>query len=449
MLFLQLFVLGCFLVIVISLFIEEVDYLSFSFAAMFAAVVATFIFLPEAITVEDMMHSVEWEVVFFLITLFVIVEILDDVKVFQEVALRLTTKFHTNTRKFFWIICLVSTVSASFIEDISVAIIFVPMIIGTSEKMRINPAPILMGMTICINLAATLTPFGSAQNILIANDFNLTTGWFFANLGIFFIVGTFLTLFLLDRFYLKKHLNEIWVPHCEENDEPIEFGHFEELELVIMEEHINNSAYRKNIIALIVFFMLLIIVPSFVLVGIFGLVMFVFINPRKGEKGKKKVEISYYLSRVDYKIIFFFICLFILVYCMELNGILLVLEDIIIAIAPENLFFLCIIILLLTSILSGFLDNVPVTVLFIPIIGVLIGTGYASTPLLIAFILGINLGGNIFPQGSAADMMTLQLSDKYCVDDMNYKQLLKVGGTFALLHITLGIIYLAVIIPFY
>lgn len=107
------------------------------------------------------------------------------------------------------------------------------------------------------------------------------------------------------------------------------------------------------------------------------------------------------------------------------------------------------IILLITSILSGFLDNVPVTVLFIPVIQVLIGTGYASTPLLIAFILGINLGGNIFPQGSAADMMTLELSGKYCVEDMNYKELLKVGGTFALLHITLGIIYLAVIIPFY
>jgi Na+/H+ antiporter NhaD/arsenite permease-like protein len=65
---------------------------------------------------------------------------------------------------------------------------------------------------------------------------------------------------------------------------------------------------------------------------------------------------------------------------------------------------------------------------------------------LIAFILGINLGGNILPQGSAADMMTLELSKKYCADDLNYKRLLKVGGLFAIYHIILGIGYLAIVI---
>ena len=114
--------------------------------------------------------------------------------------------------------------------------------------------------------------------------------------------------------------------------------------------------------------------------------------------------------------------------------------------APNNLFLLCIFILIVTSILSGLLDNLPVTILFIPIIQVLFDAGFASAPLLIAFILGINLGGNILPQGSAPDMMTLELSNKYCVYDMNYKRLLKTGGLFALYHIILGIVYLAVLI---
>ncbi|MFX1274772.1 MAG: SLC13 family permease, partial [Promethearchaeota archaeon] len=146
------------------------------------------------------------------------------------------------------------------------------------------------------------------------------------------------------------------------------------------------------------------------------------------------------------KLIFFFICLFILLYCMEVNGTIKLIEDFVKIIAPNNLFLMSILILIMTSLLSGFLDNVPVTVLFIPIIGVLSNSGFARAPLLIAFILGINLGGNILPQGSAADMMTLELSTKYCVDDMNYKRLLKVGGLFALLHIVLGIGYLALII---
>ena len=444
--FLQIFVLACFSVVIIALFREETDFLTYTIAAMFAAVVATFIFLPEAITVEHMIMAVEWEVIFFLISLFTIVEILDDKNIFQEIALRITTKFETNTRKFFWVMCLISTLSAAFIEDISVAIIFIPMIINTSQKMKINPAPILLGMTICINLAATLTPFGSAQNILIANKFNLSTNWFFMSLGIYFIIGTLTTLFLLDRFVLKKKLNEVWIPHCDENEEPMEQEHLEEHELVILEEHIDNKVFYKNLIALGVFFFLLIAIPNILFVGLLGLLIFIFINPNRNKKGKRKVDISSYMGKVDYKLVFFFISLFILVYCMEVNGTLLLLEDFVVLITPNELFLVSIFILIVTSLLSGFLDNVPVTVIFIPIIQVLTTTGLAPTPMLIAFILGINLGGNIFPQGSAADMMTLELSEKYCADDLNYRVLLKVGGIFAIFHILLGIGYLAIIV---
>jgi Na+/H+ antiporter NhaD/arsenite permease-like protein len=216
LIFLQLFVIFCFVIVIVALFRERTDFLTYSVAAMLASATATFLFSPTPFSIEEFILAIDWPVIFFLISLFTIVVILEEQLIFQEVALRITKKFSTNTRKFFWAICLISTLSAAFIEDVSVAIIFVPMIVSTSEKMRINPAPILLGMTICINLAATLTPFGSAQNILIANEFNLSTSWFFSNIAIYFIIGTLLTLFLLDKFVLRKHLDEIWVPHCNE-----------------------------------------------------------------------------------------------------------------------------------------------------------------------------------------------------------------------------------------
>ena len=131
-------------------------------------------------------------------------------------------------------------------------------------------------------------------------------------------------------------------------------------------------------------------------------------------------------------------------------GLIGIIEGLVVMISPDNLFLMSILVLIITSVLSGFLDNVPVTVLFIPIIQVLITSGSSpessSVPLLIAFILGINLGGNFLPQGSAADMMTLELSAKYCVEGMNYRKLLKIGGLFALFHVIMGIGYLAIVI---
>ena len=445
-LFLQLFVILCFVVVIIALFREKTDFLTYSVAAMLAAATATYLFSPDSLSIHDFITAIDWPVIFFLISLFTIVVILEEQLIFQEVSLRITKKFKTNTRKFFWVICLISTLSAAFIEDVSVAIIFIPMIIGTSEKMRINPTPILLGMTICINLAATLTPFGSAQNILIADKFNLSTNWFFANLSVYFIVGTFITLFLLDYFVLRKHMNEIWVPHCDEYEEPLESEHIEEHELIIVEESINPKVFYRNLVALLVFFILLMIIPNILFMGLFGMILFVFINPLKSESGRRKPDISYYFTKVDFKLPFFFITLFVLIFCFEKVGLIEIIENFVVDIAPNNLFLLSILILVITSILSGFLDNVPVTVLFIPVIGALELSGFSRTPLLIAFILGINLGGNFLPQGSAADMMTLDLSTKYCVEGMNYKKLLKIGGLFALLHIILGIGYLSLII---
>jgi len=442
-LFLQIFVIGCFTLVIIALFREKTDFLTYSVAAMFVAVVATFLILPEAITIDNLILSIEWEVIFFLIALFVIVEILEDKLIFQELALRITNKFHANTRKFFWIMCLTSTISAAFIEDVSVAIIFIPIIIRTCQKMHINPTPFLLGTTICINLASTLTPFGSAQNVLIANRFELTSMWFLLNLGIYFIITTLVTLLLLDHFVLKKSLEKIWLPHCTINEEPLESYHIETHELFIMEEPISKKIFNKNMIALFIFIILLFIIPSILIVGIFGALMFVLINPRVGRDGNKRPNISYYLTKIDYKLVFFFICLFILVFCMEVNGTILLMENLVLNLAIKDLFLLCIIILLATSILSGFLDNVPVTVIFIPIIQVLIiKAGFDATPLLIAFILGINLGGNFLPQGSACDMMTLELAKKDHIHEMNYNRLLKTGGLFALLHVLIGIGYL-------
>ncbi len=449
-LLLQIIVLSCFVVVILALFRDKADFLYYSMVAMLVSAAATFLLSP-GVSTEEVFLAVDWEVIFFLISLFTIVAILEEQCIFQEVARRITTKFSTNTRKFFWVICLISTVSAAFIEDISVAVIFIPMIISTSRKMKINPAPILLGMTICINLASTLTPFGSAQNILIANHFNLSSTWFFTNLGIYFIIGTLSTLFLLDRFILKRHLGDIWIPHCEENEEPIKNEHFEEHELVIIEDPIDKKIFYRNLVGLAIFFVLLIFIQNILFVGLLGMLLFVFINPRLNTAGKRKPDISFYLTKVDFKLIFFFISLFVLVFSFEKAGIIALLETFVLAIAPANLFLLCVMILIVTSILSGLLDNVPVTVLFIPVIEALTEPplAFSSIPMLIAFILGINLGGNILPQGSAADMMTLELSKKYCADDLNYKRLLKVGGSFAIYHIILGIGYLALMIFFF
>ncbi|MGM0468778.1 MAG: SLC13 family permease [Promethearchaeati archaeon] len=434
--------------VVIILFFEEHDYIYFTFLFIVIAGITTAIFVPEARSLEYYVEAIEWEVVFFLIAMFTIVEILKQNKIFDEIARLIVIKYQHNLRKAFYIIIVISTLLATIVEDLSIAMIFAPIIIVASRKLNMRPAAYLLGMTICINIAATLTPFGSAQNILISTEFGLDIFWFIVNLAPYFIISLFSSLFLLDKGILKKDILYCSNHKCTPDD-------INEIDL-LAEPNIEKHKFILNIVALIILIILFITIPQLYLAALIGALLFGAINPvnKKDKetqslkvKVKKRVSLSYYLLKVDYKLIYFFMALFIFVGLMELNGTIEIIENLIKNVSAENEFFLAIIILLTTSILSGLIDNTPVTIIFIPIVRVLFNLPeFALGPLVIAFILGINLGGNFLPQGSAADMMTLEISRDNNVKDMSYKRLTKVGGLFALFHILLGVGYLAVIV---
>ena len=438
-LFLQIFVLSCFIGVVIVLFFEEQDYIYFTFIFIVLAGIVTALFIPEARFLEFYINTIEWEVIVFLISMFIIVEVLKENKIFDEIARLIILRYHNNLRKMFYIICVISTLMATVVEDLSIAMIFAPIIIVASRKLNIRPAAYLLGMTICINIAATLTPFGSAQNILIANEFGLDILWFFIKLGPYFLVSLSITLFLLDKFSLKKDLEYCLSNVC--SDEEIAE------ESVLVNPNLEKRKLRINLVCLAILILFLILIPELYLAGLISALIFVLANPVKNEKGKKTISLSRYLSNVDYKLIYFFICLFIFIGLMELNGTISFLEKIIENISAENEFILAVIILITTSVLSGLIDNTPVTIMFIPIVRVLFSLPeFYLGPIMVAFVLGINLGGNFLPQGSAADMMTLEISRLNKVKDLSYKRLFKVGGFFALLHVLLGIGYLAILV---
>jgi Na+/H+ antiporter NhaD/arsenite permease-like protein len=436
-LFLQIVVGVCFIGLVIILFFEKRDYFFYSVLFLTIASVILAFFLESVRNLEFFINVIEWNVIFFLVGMFTIVEVLKENRVFDEIGNRVVRKYSENPRRMFYVICIISTLLASIVEDLSIAMIFGPIIIIACRKLEITAAPFLLGMTVCINIAATLTPFGSAQNILITNEFNLDFLWFLTRFGIFFIVALFSTLFILDKVILRKDIERCMQESCvpELGSEIIEYDNL-----------ISQKRFYRNLIALTIYIFLLIFIPEIYLAGIIGALMFVVINPIKNEDGKTRVSMGHYIKKIDFRLVFFFMILFAFVGLMQANGTIALLENLLENVSRDNEFLLAVVILLSTSVLSGFLDNTPVVVIFIPILRILLNLPeFTRGPLMVAFILGINLGGNFLPQGSAADLMTLQISQDYRVADLNYKKLFKVGGLFSIFHVILGIGYLALL----
>ena len=160
-LFLQIFIGLCLIALIVSLFFEEWDYLISAVVVVFVSISISTLLIPLDST-EDVMEiimSVDWEVIVFLFCIFTIVEIFKHNNFFDTIAIKIVNKFYYTPRKMFYAICIASTLIASIIEDLSVAIIFVPIMIKACRKMKISPTPYLFGITICINIASTLHSF--------------------------------------------------------------------------------------------------------------------------------------------------------------------------------------------------------------------------------------------------------------------------------------------------
>ena len=147
------------------------------------------------------------------------------------------------------------------------------------------------------------------------------------------------------------------------------------------------------------------------------------------------------MAKIDWKIIFFFISLFLFIGNMEINGTFQFITNLLEPVLTGGIFWAAILVLIISSLLSGFLANTPTALIFIAIFNSIFQVSVPN-PILIAFILGINLGGNILPQGAACDIMTLNIAKENKVEGFTYKTLLKKGGTFALIHIMLCIVYI-------
>jgi Na+/H+ antiporter NhaD/arsenite permease-like protein len=232
----------------------------------------------------------------------------------------------------------------------------------------------------------------------------------------------------MDRFILRKE------PKIEEQQKRFV------MDLIDADIMIKNkSLFYFNTIAIIVTIVLFVILPWLYLTAVISALLMVLVNRRY-----TKTSMSDMLRDIEWEIIFFFISLYVVIGCLLSAGFQEIFE--LIPFNEINPFILPVLILIIVSLISGFVANTPTALVFIPIINTLINTwGFSSIPLLFAFIIGINLGGNIIPQGAACDIMTLKIAQDSGVENFNYKRLFRSGGSFALVHIGVSVIYLIIL----
>ena len=105
---------------------EGMDYVAY--ALLFALISSIMTSLIHGTTLSEFVSMIEIKPLIFILSLQIIVLIAEKHKIFQWIAVKTLHITKGNHRSFFYLICTVGTITAAIIADITVAIIFVPLV---------------------------------------------------------------------------------------------------------------------------------------------------------------------------------------------------------------------------------------------------------------------------------------------------------------------------------
>ncbi len=116
--------------------------------------------------VLKVVKELDWETIFFLLGIFVVIGAIQSVGLLNDFSLFLADK--TGGSKFlgFIIILLVSVVISGFVDNVPYIIAMLPVAGGMATAMNISPELYLFALLIGSCLGGNLTPFGASANIV-------------------------------------------------------------------------------------------------------------------------------------------------------------------------------------------------------------------------------------------------------------------------------------------
>jgi Na+/H+ antiporter NhaD/arsenite permease-like protein len=435
----QLVILFLFILMTIIFSIKKIDLGAYSIIIAFAACLFTILWENQVngnpIIEETIFGKINYQVILYLIFMEIVIMGLKEQRIFQWLSLKIIRVTKGNPRSFFYLMSIVASILSAFMEDVSLAIIVLPLVIRTCRVLEIHTKPFILGISFSIILGNLLSPFAAGTNIIIADAFDLNIAWFLTFFTGLFLMMETLLLVIIDLTMIKKQ------PPPAERQKTIL--------LEIMNPSLLISEKPKFIRYLVYFFLIILgLVFSFYfpayLVVMIASVFLCLIE-------RTKHSLSDYFDDVDWKLILFLLSIFLMIGCMDINGTIVTISNFVNAITSDNLFLTIVIILLVSSIISSFISKSLMAITFSTVllqlfIGFTKGAPTIDQSLqIMALIIGVALGGNLIPPAATHLLKTIEIAEENYVKGFDFRYFTKYTSLFSGVSIILGLGYISFI----
>ena len=327
-------------------------------------------------------------------------------------------KFSPSTGIAIVLILAMTGIISIFVENVATVLVMAPIALALCKKLKLNPTHFMVGLAVMSNLEGTATLDGDPPSMIFASFAGYTFNDFFVHggrLSIFFFIQTGLLVGCVFFYFIFRNAKE----------------------KIAVEETKVVSIFPTALLLFMIFGLAAISFlkiefafasGSFVLaLGILGLLWHRF-SQKKSAK-----EIWELVKELDWETIFFLIGIFIVVGALSESGLLLDFAAFLSRVTGGSKIGAFVLILLVSIILSGFIDNVPYIIVMLPVAANLAkSAGSAPELYMFALLVGSCLGGNLTPYGASANVVAMGIVKKEG-HPMNFVSWLKLGAPFTLL----------------
>ena len=351
------------------------------------------------LTYEQALHAVDWNVIFLLMGMMIIVGVLKVSGVFQWLAYKSFQVARGHVFVLSSVLCIVTAFTSAFLDNVTTMLLLTPVTLELAVVLGVSPFVFLMPEILASNFGGTATLIGDPPNIMIGSFAGITFNEFVITLTPVALVVLAVQI-VYNRFAYGAEYHEAKVEDVEEM-------------IAFLKEKYKITDAKVLTLGGIV---LLGVIAMFILHGLFqmevsipalfGAVLILLLT--------KQDIVEMLEKEVEWPSLVFFIMLFIVVGAAEQTGILQVIADWILRVCQGKLWVAVLIILWVSGLASAIVDNIPYTATMLPITMFLTKTvpGAETGVLWWALALGACFGGNGTIIGASANVVTTGIAEK-------------------------------------
>jgi Na+/H+ antiporter NhaD/arsenite permease-like protein len=329
--------------------------------------------------------GIDWNVIFLLLGMMIIVGILQQSGVFEYLAIWAAKVAKGRPFVIMVMLVVITAVLSAFLDNVTTLLI--------CDRLGTSPVPFLIAEIMASNIGGTATLIGDPPNIIIASRGGLTFNDFIINLTpivallLVVFIGLCWLMFRKQLHYDPARVARVMALNEREaiRDVPLLIKSLSVLALVLTGFILHSVIHLE---------------PAIVALLGAGLLMLI-----------TRLENRKVFADVEWETLVFFAGLFIMVGSLVNLGIIDKVGEFAVEAVGDNYFGASVGLLVGSAVFSGIIDNIPFVATLAPLVDDLVAAGGdAAKPLWWALALGSDLGGNATAIGASANVVVLGIA---------------------------------------